>query len=213
VERVADGIVLVLVVWFAIRGLRVPAALDSALWGFVAVVGAGLFIGLVIMLKYRRLHRFVTLRKPEGRAGRKLKDASLEILAGIKAVRLWTMPVSLSTGLGIVIMQVVTLWLIVYAYRIDLSLFGVAALFGIITIGTLIPNAPGKIGAWQFFCILGLGLFQVPATHAASFSVVAFVIWTLPSLLLGVVAMVLSPVSWADFRKGGRPVPAEVRPA
>jgi len=213
IERVADGMVLALVVWLAIRGLDVPAGVDSALWVFVALVAVALLVGLFVMLKHRRLHRYVTHREPGGRAGRKLKDTSLEILAGIKAVKLWTMPVSISTGVGILAMQVVTLWLIVYAYRIDLSLLGTAALFGIITIGTLIPNAPGKIGSWQFFCILGLGLFEVPPTHAAGFSVIAFAIWTFPSLLLGALAMVLSPVSWAELRKGGRPPSVEIRPA
>jgi hypothetical protein len=57
-----------------------------------------------------------------------------------------------------------------------------------------------SIGAWQFFCILGLGLFGVPAAHAASFSIVAFAIWTVPSLLFGGVALLISPVSWADLR-------------
>jgi uncharacterized membrane protein YbhN (UPF0104 family) len=102
-------------------------------------------------------------------------------------------------------MQVVTMWLLLYSYRLELSLLEAAGLFGVITIGTLIPNAPGKIGAWQFFCILGLGLFGVPSAHAAGFSMVAFAIWTVPSLLLGAIAMVLSPVSWADLRRGGSP--------
>jgi uncharacterized membrane protein YbhN (UPF0104 family) len=109
-------------------------------------------------------------------------------------------------------MQVVTMWLLLYSYRLDLSLLEAAGLFGVITIGTLIPNAPGKIGAWQFFCILGLGLFGVPSAHAAGFSMVAFAIWTVPSLLLGAIAMVLSPVSWADLRRGGGPA-AEARSA
>ena len=212
-ERVADGIVLVLVVWFALRGLKVPPVLDSALWGIGMTLAAGLCSGLVVMLAHRRLHRFVARKEPGGRLGVKVKDLCLQTLSSLKAVRLWTWPLSLSAGLMILTVQVVTLWLIVYAYHIELSLFGVAALFGIITIGTLIPNAPGKIGAWQFFCILGLGLFEVPAARAASFSMVAFAIWTVPSLLLGVVAMIISPVSWTDFRKKTPPGPRGVQPA
>lgn len=204
VERVADGIALALVTWLAVRGLELPAALDKALLAFIALIGVGVIIGIVTMLKHRRLHAFVDRREPAGRAGKTLKTASLDILAGIRAIKAWTMPVSISAGVGILVMQVVTMWLMLYAYRIDLSLFEAAALFGIITLGTLIPNAPGKIGSWQFFCILGLGLLGVPATHAAGFSMIAFAIWTLPSLLWGAVAMVLSPVSWASLRGQGR---------
>jgi uncharacterized membrane protein YbhN (UPF0104 family) len=128
-----------------------------------------------------------------------LKATSLDLLQGARAIKVWTMPFSISTGLGMVVMQVTVMWLMLYAYHLDLSLVEAAGLFGIITIGTLIPNAPAKIGAWQFFCILGLGLFGVPATHAAGFSLVAFAIWTVPSLLVGVGALVLSPVSWAEL--------------
>ena len=203
VERVADGIALAVVTWLAVRGLDLPAALDSALLAFIAIIGAGVVAGIVLILKHRRFHAFVTRRAPAGRAGRSLKGASLDILAGMKAVKAWTMPISVAGGIGILVTQVVTMWLLLYAYHMDLSLFEAAALFGIITLGTIIPNAPGKIGSWQFFCILGLGLLGVPADHAAGFSMIAFAIWTLPSLLWGGLAMIISPVSWAGLR-GGR---------
>lgn len=203
VERAADGLALVLVAWLAIRGLRVPTAVDQALLALVALVAAMMAVGLFMTLQHRRLHGYVDSREPVGRVGRALKGASLELLTGAKAVKAWTMPISISTGLGMIIMQVVVMWLMLYAYHIDLSPLQAAALFGIITIGTLIPSAPAKIGAWQFFCILGLGLFGVPATHAAGFSLVAFAIWTVPSLLLGAVALVVSPVTWAEL-VGGR---------
>lgn len=205
VERAADGTALAVVVWLAIRGLRVPTAVNQALLALVALVAAGMLIGLTLTLQHRRLHGYISPRQPAGRVGMTLKAASLEILAGAKSVKAWTMPVSISAGLGMVVMQVVTLWLMLYAYRIDLSLIQAAALFGIITVGTLLPNAPASIGAWQFFCILGLGLLGVPAAHAAGFSLIAFAIWTIPSLLLGVVALVISPISWADLRRGGPP--------
>lgn len=213
VERAADGFALAAVAWLGIRGLRVPVAVDRALLALVVLVAATMLVGLVVILKHRWLHSYVDSSEPPGRAGRRLKSASLELLAGAKAVKTWTMPISISTGVGMIGIQVAVMWLMLYAYRIDLSLSQVAALFGIITIGTLIPNAPGKIGTWQFFCILGLGLFGVPTAHAAGFSLVAFAIWTVPSLLLGVVALVLSPVSWAELTGGRRSDSAGVEPA
>jgi uncharacterized membrane protein YbhN (UPF0104 family) len=167
---------------------------------------------LAMKLQHRRLRGYVDSREPAGRVGKSLKAASLDLLTGAKAVKPWTMPVSISTGMGMVGLQVAVMWLMLYAYHIDLSVLEAAALFGIITIGTLIPNAPGKIGAWQFFCILGLGLFGVSGTHAAGFSLIAFAIWTIPSLLIGVVALVVSPVSWAELTGGKRPDAGGVQP-
>ncbi len=210
VERVADGIALALVTWLAVRGLDLPAALDTALLAFVGLVGVGIAVGVVLVFRRKYFDALVARRHPGGRIGITLKGASLDILAGVKAVKAWTMPVSVAGGVGILLTQVVTMWLMLYAYRMDLSLFEAAALFGIITIGTLIPNAPGKIGSWQFFCIVGLGLLGVPADHAAGFSVIAFAIWTLPSLVWGGLAMVLSPVSWEGLRDSRRKVRAEL---
>lgn len=213
VERAADGVALALIAWLAIRGLQVPTGVDQALLALVSLVGAMMFVGLFMTLQHRRLRGYVDSREPVGRLGWSIKAASLDLLTGAKAVRVWTMPISISTGAGMVGMQVTVMWLLLYAYHIDLSMLEAAALFGIITIGTLIPNAPGKIGAWQFFCILGLGLFGVPATHAAGFSLVAFTIWTVPSLLLGVLALVLSPVSWAELTGGRRSDGRRTQPA
>ena len=213
VERIADGVALALVAWLALRGLAVPTAVNQALLALVALVGAAMLIGLVMRLQHRRLHGYVAPREPAGRLGKLMRASSLEMLAGARSFKAWTLPLSIAAGLGMVVMQVVTMWLMLYAYRIDVSLLEAAALFGIITIGTLLPNAPAKIGAWQFFCILGLGLLDVPATHAAGFSVIAFAIWTVPSLLLGVLALVLSPISWAELRPRRQPEATGAQPA
>jgi glycosyltransferase 2 family protein len=204
VERAADGVALVVVAWVAMRGLRVPTGVGQAMWALVGLVGAVIVVGLLMRVQHRRLRGYVDARQPVGRLGSMFKSTSLDLLHGAKAVKAWTMPISISAGVGIVAMQVLVMWLMLYAYHIDLSLLQAAGLFGIITIGTLIPNAPAKIGAWQFFCILGLGLFGVSEAHAAGFSLVAFVIWTVPSLLVGVGALVVSPVSWADLTGGKR---------
>jgi hypothetical protein len=211
VERAADGVALTVVAWFAIRGIRVPSAVNMALLALVALVAAGMMIGVTLTLQHRRIASYIAPRRPAGRLGRTLQTAALDLLAGARAVKAWTMPLSITTGVGMLLVQVVTLWLILYAYHIPLSFLQTTALFGIITVGTLLPNAPASIGAWQFFCIVGLGLLGVPAARAAGFSLVAFAILTVPSLLLGVVALVVAPISWAELRgtrRGGPPAQA-----
>jgi hypothetical protein len=112
--------------------------------------------------------------------------------------------VSLSAAVGIAILRVGVLWLLLTAYHLHLSFLQAAGLFGIIMIGTFLPNTPGNVGSWQFFCVLGLGLFGVAGAQAAGFSLVAFAIWTIPSALIGVRALVTSPFSWSDLRIRGR---------
>ena len=212
IERAADGVALALLVGLTIRGLSVPAYLNHALLALIALVGVVTMVGLGLTLQHRRLEAYLAPRQPAGRIGRWLKMASLEVLAGAKAVKGWTMPICISLALGMVAMQVVSMWLLLYAYHLHLSLIQAAALVGIVTVGTLIPNAPASVGPWQFFCVLGLGLFGVPAGEAAGFSLVAFAIFTVPALLGGVIALVVSPMSWADMRRRHEREPIEARP-
>ena len=74
-------------------------------------------------------------------------------------------------------------------------------------IGTFLPGTPGNVGSWQFFCTIGLQLFGVGAARAAGFSIVAYFIWTIPPLLMGLVALALSPFRWSELRTG-RPEPS-----
>ena len=67
--------------------------------------------------------------------------------------------VALSAALAATAVNVVSLWCLLRAYHLRLSPLDAAAVFAIITIGTFLPNAPGNLGPWQFFCVVGLQLF------------------------------------------------------
>ena len=74
------------------------------------------------------------------------------------------------------------------AYGLDFSFLEGAAVLVIVTLGTTIPSAPANIGTYQFACVVGLTLLGVDKTTASGFSVVAFVILTIPLLAIGAVA-------------------------
>ncbi len=108
--------------------------------------------------------------------------------------------VAFFAAIGIVLLRAGVLWLLLTAYHIDLSYLQAAGLFALITVGSFLPSAPGKVGSWQFFCALGLALFGVAESEAAGFSLVAYVFWTLPPMLIGVGALTASPFSWSELR-------------
>jgi hypothetical protein len=83
----------------------------------------------------------------------------------------------------------------------------------IINLGVSLPNAPGNVGSYQFFCVLGLNVFQVEKTTAAGFSIFAFVALTLPILFLGVAAAMRSGLSVRHMRAEIRSLPREGRKA
>ncbi|MFI5174362.1 MAG: hypothetical protein ACHQKY_05865, partial [Terriglobia bacterium] len=64
-----------------------------------------------------------------------------------------------------------------------------AVVFLIVHLGTALPNAPANVGTYQFFTVVGLTLFGVDKTLATGFSVVVFILLTVPLWILGFFAL------------------------
>jgi glycosyltransferase 2 family protein len=203
-ERTSDAIALVLIVWFTLRGLVLPQALRLVLATLEVLIGAALVLGFVLGVRKGDLgNRFISWT-PASRFGRRFKAVVLSTATTVGGFTIRGLLVALSTALGIIILRVGVLWLLLTAYHIHLSFLHAAGLFAIIMIGTFLPNTPGNIGSWQFFCVLGLSLFGVESAQASGFSLVAFAVWTVPPVLIGVGALIVSPFSWSDLRIGRR---------
>jgi glycosyltransferase 2 family protein len=207
VERVVDAVAIILVVWFALRGLALPQALRVVRILLEVGVAAAIAGGLVVIIRrvdlVSRLSRWTTANP----LLRRVRSVGLDLVQAIGWVRPRAMMVAMAAALGAAIVNVAAYWLMLRAYHIDLSLIQAAGLFAIVMIGTFLPGTPGNVGSWQFFCTIGLQLFGVTAAKAAGFSIVAYFIWTIPPLLIGLVALVLSPFSWSELRTG-RPEPS-----
>ena len=77
-----------------------------------------------------------------------------------------------------------------------------AATLLIVQLGTAIPNAPANLGTYQFFCVVGLMHFGIDKPVAVGFSVVVFVILTVPLWLLGSGALGRSGLSLTALHHG-----------
>jgi ABC-type branched-subunit amino acid transport system permease subunit len=59
----------------------------------------------------------------------------------------------------------------------------------IVRLGTAVPNAPANVGTYQFFTVVGLTLFGVSKSAATGFSLVVFLVLTVPLWALGFLAL------------------------
>lgn len=97
--------------------------------------------------------------------------------------------------------QILAMWAIMKSYSLHLSFLVAVVVLVVINLGISLPNAPANVGAYQFFCVLGLSVFQVDKTTATGFSIFVFIALTLPLLLLGMAALVRSGLSWRTMRE------------
>jgi uncharacterized protein (TIRG00374 family) len=200
IERVADAFAIILMVWFTLRGLAIPYALRIALALLVVGVGIAIGGGLVLAAQNANVRGFIVGWKPKHRLWSALKSILLDVVDAAGRIRLTTMLVAVSAALGATFVNIASYWLILRAYHINLSILQSAALFAIVMIGTFLPGTPGNVGTWQFFCAVGLQLFGISAARAAGYSLVAFVIWTIPPVIMGMLALFVSPLKWAELR-------------
>jgi len=101
---------------------------------------------------------------------------------------------------GILVFQILAFWLIMVAMGIPLSVWQGAVALLIVHMGTAIPNAPSNVGSYQFFTVVALAVFGVDKTAAASFSVVAFVLLTVPLWVIGIVALRRTGMGFSEVR-------------
>lgn len=87
------------------------------------------------------------------------------------------------------LLQGAAFWLVLLGCRLSLTFWAGLAVFLIVHIGTVIPGAPGNVGSYQFFCVLGLALFGIAKAPAAAASIVVFVVLTLPLWAIGLWAL------------------------
>jgi uncharacterized protein (TIRG00374 family) len=108
---------------------------------------------------------------------------------------------SLFTSPLIFIFQILAFWCVMEGCGLGLPPWTGAAVFMILYFGTALPNAPSNIGTYQFFTVLGLTLFGVEKTAAASFSIAVFVILTVPLWVLGIAAIAGTGMRLGDIRR------------
>ncbi len=97
------------------------------------------------------------------------------------------------------------------SYGLPLSFMAAVVVLLVINLGVSLPNAPANFGSYQFFCALGVSIFNVekdPAT--ANFSFFAWFALNLPFVLLGFIALLRSGMSLRSMREQVSSLPRQV---
>jgi len=217
VERVFDGLVLVLLLAAAIAAPGFPAtatiagkSLSSIAWWTGMV-----FVVLLVML-------FAIVHAPQG-ALRLGGDAVRAVLPERAAGFLVTIGHHFIDGLlvlkrprdfALVVLWSFVLWLVnggafytgFLAFHLDALPFASALLLqGIVAIGVAIPSSPGFFGLFEYASRAGLGLYGVAAAEAVSFAVGIHIGWFVPITVIGLWTLARANLSLGDLRARAEP--------
>jgi uncharacterized protein (TIRG00374 family) len=108
---------------------------------------------------------------------------------------------AVAVSLLIPFFQALALWVLMYSYGLHLTFLAAVVVLLVINLGVSLPNAPANVGSYQFFCVLGLSIFQIEKSRATGFSIFAFIALTLPFVFLGFAALFRSGLSVRSMRE------------
>lgn len=193
IERIFDGFwmlaAFVLTAWF----ITMPGYMvDLVQFLGILLVVAAILLGYVIVHK-----QHVRSLARESRWANTLRH----LLEGLHAMGNWdTFSRTAAVSLLYLVVQILSVWCLMRAYGLDLSLFAATGVMTVLRFGTAIPSAPGNLGLFQASVKLALTLFEVEPGDATTFSFIMFVVLTLPLLLGGAVAVALTGLNLKEIR-------------
>ena len=203
VERLFDGIWLSIGIAVTAMLVRLPSQLILA-----AKILGGSVLALTALFSYIVIRR---RRSPAEVAGaqhplwkpiRAVKHLLTRVARGVEEIGMSRyFFASFFVSSLIVVFQIISVWLVMRAYGLHLSIWAGAVVFLIMYFGTAIPNAPSNVGTYQFFAVVGLSIFGVDRTTATGFSIAVFVILTATLWVIGLLAIANAGMRFGDIRK------------
>ncbi|HEX5000656.1 MAG TPA: lysylphosphatidylglycerol synthase transmembrane domain-containing protein [Terriglobia bacterium] len=198
VERLLDGVALAASLGAAAVFVSLPhgIARTAKIFGAAMIAAA---LGLAWFV--RRLgRRPATAPEPAGRVRSFLRTLLVASHSIATSGKLWPAALISFLTLGL---QSLAFWLMMPACGLNVPFWTGAVVFFIVRLGTAIPNAPANVGSYQFFTTLGLTLFGVDKATAAGFSIVIFLVLTIPVWIIGFSSLTAAGIRLSHLRGRG----------
>lgn len=198
VERVFDGLTLMIVLAFVIATVPLPKWVSNA-GIMMLIIFLSLFILLVSLVTQKtysiKVIHMVSSKLPDRISSRVVTLLTsfidgLEILPSIrKNIFVAFLSVILWISVGLMI------YILFFSFKLGLPLIAAFAVLTITALGIMVPAAPGLVGNFHVFAILALTLFQIPKSEALTFAIILHFVSTGIIILLGLVFLPHNAIS------------------
>ena len=186
-ERVFDGVVISLTPFVVLAAVELPPWVTRVNFGLLALYMSGL-VGLVIATQRGWTDLWIqrAIMLLPMRFARRAGPIAAEFLQGMKGI-------THSRGLLPIALLSVACWVIHGMYfflmfkalDIELSFSAALVLQMVIGLGVILPAAPGYVGTFEYFTVLGLALFGIGHETAFAYALLAHVFQFVPVSAVG----------------------------
>lgn len=194
IERIFDGIWLMACFFATLKVGRLPGVL----------LKGGYFLGVLIVvlgavLAFAMYARKQSLDKLFGIAWPKWFDTLIDDLhlIGHSRYLYYAFGASGFYMLG----QILPIYCLVRANALPVSWMASFAMMVLLRLSSVVPQAPGNLGAFQWVAAQTLIMFGLGAAHAKRFSLILWAVVTLPLLVIGFVAVTMEGINLSHLRQ------------
>lgn len=198
IERLLDGVWLILGFWVASRFMSLPPSLATGatvLGSIVAFVGA---LVVFAVLNKRFAHHVTTRHR--------WSEALRTVVEGLHVMgRSRSFVHAAAASFVYLGLQIVPIHAILEGYGLDLHWGSAALVLVVLRLGTVVPGPPGNVGVFHFFCYLALHrVLGVEAQVAKSLTGMMFFVITVPLLAAGSIAIAFTGLNIQEIIRRAR---------
>jgi uncharacterized protein (TIRG00374 family) len=213
VERIFDGVVMLMFVFFnlndlarlsgdagVIAGLSIQTVAVGGTIAFGAALGVFLLAAMFPHQSLQLYHRAGAPLIP-GRFRAKISGMVESFLTGLESLR---SPVNIFmvfvTSVVIWLLETGKYWFVMHAFTFKVSFFALMLMNGIVVLATTLPAAPGYVGTFDAPGIAVLQAYGVDPAVAASYTILLHVALWLPVTLVGAYFMAREGLNWSTVQ-------------
>jgi uncharacterized protein (TIRG00374 family) len=203
VERIFDGVIMLLFVFVSLPLTPMPAELRQVVVLFSLLFFGALAVFFVIAASPARsqaVYNWFIVRLVPPRfqdLARGLLDRFMDGLHCLRSGR--DILMIFVTSLVIWLAETVKYWFVMHSFDFSVPFYVLMLMNGVVNLATTIPSAPGYVGTFDAPGIEVLEQFGVDRAIATSYTLVLHAALWLPITLLGFYYMGRESVSWEDF--------------
>jgi len=211
VERVLDGLAVLLILGCLLLVVRVPLALRWTAAAFLVLdlVGLAALVAIALAPDACRsfIHRLAGRWKPlEDRLAR-IFEVFVRGLAGVRTAR-HALPI-IAWSVLVWVAPALAVWTALLAARLDLPLAAAWAVLAFVGLGVSLPSAPGYIGVFHAAVVLALAMFQVSQPVAFGYALLYHAASFVPVTLFGWLLLLREHLSLGEAARRPAALPAD----
>jgi uncharacterized protein (TIRG00374 family) len=208
-ERLFDGLIMLLFVFVTLPFAPLPAVYNQVVTVFSVVFGVALLFFLVLASRpaqFLRLWQWIATRFLPARFASMGSDIVTKFVSGLQSLKSpREMLVIFASSALIWLTETGKYWVIMQGFPFHVDFTVLMLMTAVVNLATTLPSTPGYAGTFDVPGILVLQRYGIGQAIATGYTLVLHVALWLPITLLGAWYMLREQMSWDDF---GRAVDA-----